>query len=287
MKRVLITGANSYVGTNVEKWLMKEPDKYYVETLDMKNPNWKDFDFSRFDVVFHVAGIVHIKETKENKELYYLINQDMAIETAKKAKNSGVSQFILMSTMNVYGLKKGAISAKTRLNPISEYGKSKRNAEVAIQSLDSSAFKVVIVRPPMIYGPEAVGNYLQLSKFVKKFRIFPKINNKKSFVFIDHFSEFIRIIVSTSARGIFHPQNSFLVSATSIVEEIDKLYSKKILISRVFNFIILFSFINKVSKIFSSLYYDKSLYTEQELQIIKDSSLYDFKKTIKLTEENL
>lgn len=287
MKKILITGANSYVGTNVEKWLMKEPDKYYVETLDMKDPNWKEFDFSKFDVVFHVAAIVHIKEKKENKELYYLINQDMAIETAKKAKTSGVSQFILMSTMNVYGLKKGAISAKTRLNPITEYGKSKRNAEVAIQSLDSSAFKVVIVRPPMIYGPEAVGNYLQLSKFVKKFRIFPKINNKKSFIFIDHFSEFIRIIVFTSARGIFHPQNSFLVSATSIVEEIDKLYSKKILISKVFNFIILFSFINKVSKIFSSLYYDKSLYTEQELQIIKDSSLYDFNKTIKLTEENL
>ena len=41
MKRVLITGANSYVGTNVEKWLMKEPDKFYVETLDMKNPNWR------------------------------------------------------------------------------------------------------------------------------------------------------------------------------------------------------------------------------------------------------
>ena len=56
MKKVLITGANSYIGTNVEQWLLKEPDKYHVETLDMKDPNWINFDFSKFDVVFHVAG---------------------------------------------------------------------------------------------------------------------------------------------------------------------------------------------------------------------------------------
>ena len=69
MKKVLITGANSYVGTNVERWLMKEPDKYYVETLD-KDPNWINFDFSKFDVVFHVAGIAH-KRNKKNRDLFY------------------------------------------------------------------------------------------------------------------------------------------------------------------------------------------------------------------------
>jgi nucleoside-diphosphate-sugar epimerase len=284
MKRVLITGKNSYVGTNVESWLMREPDKYTVERINMRDPKWREFDFSKFDVVFHVAGIVHMKETKKSKELFSLINQDMAIETAKKAKTSGVSQFIFMSTMNVYGLKKGSIGTKTRLKPTTEYGKSKRNAEVVIQSLESSVFKVVIVRPPMIYGPRAVGNYLHFSNFVKKYRIFPKIDNKKSFIFIDHFSEFIRIIIFKSLMGIFHPQNSFLVSATNIVEEIDKLYIKKIYISKIFNFIILFNFITKVSKVFNSLYYDKSLYSEQELQMINDSSIYDFKCTIKLTE---
>ena len=65
MIKVLITGANSYVGTNVEKWLMKEPDSYYIETLEMKDPNWEDFDFSVFDVVFHMAGIAHVSSKKK------------------------------------------------------------------------------------------------------------------------------------------------------------------------------------------------------------------------------
>src|SRR5690554_6798259 len=102
MKKILITGANSYVGTNVEKWLMKEPNKYYVETLDMKDSNWKEFDFSRFDVVFHVAAIVHKRESKKNKNMYYNVNTKLAREVAKKSKNSKVKQFIFMSSMSVY-----------------------------------------------------------------------------------------------------------------------------------------------------------------------------------------
>ena len=86
MKRVLITGANSYVGTNVEKWLMKEPDKYYVETLDMKDPNWREFDFSKFDVVFHVAGIAHVSKKKSLKELYYKVNTNITVKTDKISK---------------------------------------------------------------------------------------------------------------------------------------------------------------------------------------------------------
>ena len=88
MKRVLITGANSYVGTNVERWLKKYPDEFEVDTVGTFNDEWKTADFSRYDVVFHVAGIAHQKETKENAHLYYEVNKDLAIETAKKAKES-------------------------------------------------------------------------------------------------------------------------------------------------------------------------------------------------------
>lgn len=65
MKKILITGANSYIGTNFENLLAKEPDKYKIESIDMKGELWKKKDFSKFDVVFHVAGIAHIKETKK------------------------------------------------------------------------------------------------------------------------------------------------------------------------------------------------------------------------------
>lgn len=64
MKRVLITGANSYVGTNVEKWLLKEPENYQVDTIDMIDGSWREKSFSGYDVVFHVAGIAHVNAKK-------------------------------------------------------------------------------------------------------------------------------------------------------------------------------------------------------------------------------
>ena len=89
MKRILITGANSYVGTSVENYLEQWPDKYYVETIDMIDGSWRNRDFSGFDAVYHVAGIAHSdngKISKEKERLYYSINTDLTVETAKKAK---------------------------------------------------------------------------------------------------------------------------------------------------------------------------------------------------------
>ena len=58
MKRILITGANSYIGTSFENW-MKQYDGYEISTLDMQNPKWREYDFSGYDRVFHVAGLAH------------------------------------------------------------------------------------------------------------------------------------------------------------------------------------------------------------------------------------
>ena len=100
MKKILITGANSYIGTSFEKY-MEQYDGYQIDTLDMMNPEWKNHDFSIYDVVFHVAGIAHQKETKENTHLYYKINRDLAIATAKLVKEAGVKRFVFMSSMSV------------------------------------------------------------------------------------------------------------------------------------------------------------------------------------------
>lgn len=67
MKKILITGKNSYIGTSLENWLMKEPDKYKIDSIDMIDGSWKAVDFSQYDVVYHVAGIAHIKETKKTR----------------------------------------------------------------------------------------------------------------------------------------------------------------------------------------------------------------------------
>ena len=59
-KKVLITGQGSYIGTAVERWLLKDKDHYQVDTLDMQDETWRDTDFSQYDVVYHVAGIAQM-----------------------------------------------------------------------------------------------------------------------------------------------------------------------------------------------------------------------------------
>lgn len=116
MKKILITGANSYIGINVERWLLKENNvgrKYSVDTLDMLNPTWKLKNFSEYDVVFHVAGIAHQKETTKNAKLYYEVNEELAFSVAEKAKQEGVSHFIILSSMSVYGMQQGHITKST------------------------------------------------------------------------------------------------------------------------------------------------------------------------------
>src|SRR6056297_1230510 len=155
MKKILITGANSYIGTSVEKWLLKEPEKYKVDTLDMKNHSWKEKDFSGYDVVFHVAGIAHVSSDPKMEDLYYKVNRDLAIETAEKAKKDGVKQFIFMSSIIVYGnsdIKNGVITINTIPKPANFYGNSKLQAEESILPLADESFKIIILSPPMIYG---------------------------------------------------------------------------------------------------------------------------------------
>ena len=107
MKRILITGANSYIGTSFEKYLADNyPDKYVVYTIDMVDGSWREKSFAGYDSVFHVAGIAHSdtgKISKEKEKLYYEINTDLTFETAKKAKADGAGQFIFMSSAIVYG----------------------------------------------------------------------------------------------------------------------------------------------------------------------------------------
>lgn len=263
MKRVLITGANSYVGTNVEKWLMREPENFYVETLDMRDPNWKNFDFSKFDVVFHVAGIAHIKETKKNIDQYFMVNRDLAVEVATKAKSSGVSQFIFMSTMAIYGLDgniktKQVINLSTKPNPKSSYGKSKFEAEERIVNMDSLSFKVLILRPPMVYGDGSPGNYNKLKKYIIKYRIVPKIKNERSIINISVLSETIREYIQNEQRGIKLPQDSKKFCFMDFVYDIEYEYKIRIIKSRILSFVIKKFMCNLTifKKMFGSLIYD-------------------------------
>ena len=103
MKRVLITGANSFVGTNVERWLLRNPEQFQVDTVDTMNDVWRKVYRTKYDTVYHVAGIAHVDPKPEMAPLYYKVNRDLAIAVAKAAKTAGVKQFIYMSNKKYSG----------------------------------------------------------------------------------------------------------------------------------------------------------------------------------------
>lgn len=280
MKKILITGKNSYVGTSLERWLGNYPDRYSIDSTSLRNDSWKKIDFSEYDVVIHVAGIAHIKETKVNANLYYKVNRDLAYEVAQKAKVDGVKQFIFLSSMSIYGIKSGVIDKHSPPQPKSNYGKSKLQAEELISSLEENSFRVAILRPPMIYGKGCKGNYTKLANLAIKTPIFPNLDNKRSMIFIDNLSEFIRLLIDDTKSGLFHPQNKEYVCTSEMVEMIAELHGANIKMTKVFNVFLKFIPINTVKKVFGDLVYDKKMDDYENRYIV-----YDFKTSIKLTEK--
>lgn len=238
MKKILITGAGSYIGTAFQRYLAQWPERYAVDTVDMIGDAWRQTDFSGYDTVFHVAGIAHSDNGKisaEKEKLYYAVNTDLTVETAQKAKAAGVGQFIFMSSAIVYGDsapigKNKMITRDTPTSPANCYGDSKVQAEKGILPLSDDTFKVVVLRPPMIYGPGSKGNYPILSKLARKLPLFPKVANQRSMLYIDHLTEFIRLMVENGEEGVFWPQNATYSNTTELVRTIAAAHGKKMAI---------------------------------------------------------
>lgn len=269
MKKILITGANSYIGGSFETYLKQWPEKYQVDTLDMIGDNWKDASFAGYDAVFHVAGLVHLAKAKDDPsqaDLYEQVNTRLAVETAQKARQEGVKHFIFMSSASVYGLtapmgKVVMITKDTPLEPKDSYGISKKKAEEGLQCLAEESFKIAILRPPMIYGKGCKGNYQTMAKLAKKLPIFPFVNNQRSMLYIDNLSEFVRLVIDDEAEGIFCPQNNEYTNTSDMVNLIAHANGKGILMIRGFSWALklLRPLTGIVDKAFGSLCYDFAL----------------------------
>ena len=229
MRKILITGANSYIGEAVRRYLLSFPKDYEVIVKDTIGWKPQTLDFQGIDVVFNVAGIAHIKETKKNEHMYYEINRDLVIEIAKSAKACGVRQFIQLSTMSVYGIVEGIITKDSLVNPINAYGKSKAEADLAIKKLNDESFKFACLRPPMVYGKGCKGNYQKLRLFALKSPVFPNYNNQRSMIYIGNLCCFIKQCIDTEREGLFFPQNAEYVNTSRMVRYIAKNNGKKII----------------------------------------------------------
>ncbi len=281
-KRILISGANSYIGISFEKWLAQWPEKYIVDTVDMIDGSWREKSFVGYDVVFHVAGIAHVSADPSKEDLYFKINRDLAVETAKKAKTDGVKQFIFMSSMIVYGKDEPAgsqkvITSETQPSPSDFYGRSKLEADLAIQEMADESFAVSIMRPPVIYGPGCKGNFPRLLSLAKKTFVFPNISNSRSMLYIDNLCEFLRIVIDGTKTGIFFPQNKEYVSTKDVIVEYRKQAGKSTILLTLPGFLVsLMSGIDVFNKAFGTKVYDKNM-SGLDLEY----NVVDFKKSIK------
>lgn len=297
MKKILITGAGSYIGTNVEDYLNNYNEAqgevlYLVDTLCQRGDTWKERDFSRYDVIFHVTGIAHADTTgatEETKEMYYRVNCGLAVETARKAAAEGVKQFIYMSSIMVYGesSRPGVlrrITPDTLPSPKGFYGDSKWQAEKELAKVEG--IKLTILRPPFIYGKGCKGNYPMLSRLAGALPLFPTLSNERSMLYVGNLCEFVRIVIEQERAGVLFPQNREYTSTSDMLCQIAEARGRKTLKLPLLNPMIkLCSRLpgrmgRLADKAFGSLSYDMTM-----SEIGTDYRIYSFQESICKTEE--
>lgn len=296
--KVLITGAGSYVGESVKKYILATSTDFEIDSVDMMNDSWKQTDFTKYDVVFHVAGIAHVNADPKMEPLYYKVNRDLTVEVAKQAKESGVKQFIFMSSQIVFheskSLKTEVLTKETKPNPNGFYGDSKLQAEIGLWNLVSkdpstlnpqpSTMKICILRPCMIYGPNAKGNFPRLAKLATKVLVFPEWHNKRSMLYIDNLAEFVKQAIIRQLEGTFYPQNREQADTVEIIRYFAKASGHKVWITKLFNpFVWLGSFVlQPINKMFATYYYDPEM-----SKMDFDYQLVSFDESLKRVAESL
>ena len=226
MKRILITGADSYIGESFRDWLAAWQGDYAVDTLDLRERDWQLHSFSGYAAVLHVAAIVHVRERDAAR--YYAVNRDLALETALKAKAAGVKQFIFMSTMGVYDNGLRCIERPDQVKPKTEYQKSKLEAEQAICPLRGENFHVAVVRAPFVYGRGCKGNYQRLRGLALRLGVFPNVSNERSMLYIRTLCAFLQGLVDAGESGLFHPQDAGYVSTAEMFRLIRAAHGKSL-----------------------------------------------------------
>lgn len=291
MKKILITGINSYVGKNFADYMKNRPG-YKCVAISMRDGSWRDEDFSDFDTVFHVAGLAHSDNGKispDKSRAYYKVNTELTLELAKKCRKEGVGQFIFMSSAIVYGHsgrigERRRITADTRCTPANSYGDSKLQAELGLKKLEDEDFKVVILRPPMIYGRGCKGNYPVLSLFARRLPVFPYIENERSMLYIENLMEFVKLMIDKGERGTFFPQNAEYSNTSQLVAMIAEAQGRKLVLLPGFTWAVKFLglFTPLADKAFGSLSYDMSMSDYKK----GNYRLYSLEESIMRTEDS-
>ncbi|ATG76505.1 NAD-dependent epimerase/dehydratase family protein [Pseudoalteromonas sp. 1_2015MBL_MicDiv] len=239
MRKILLTGSTGFIGKELCQSIIEQQEFELCKVVRNKNNNDSDSfivgefnsdtDFSSalegVSVVIHLAAVAHsnYSSPSDAAKSYKSCNVDATLALAKQASEQGVCRFIFLSSIGVNGNSNSVPFTPLDLEcPVDDYAKSKYEAETALRELSKlTRMEVVIIRPPLVYGKNAPGNFGILLKVAEKNLPLPlgSINNKRSFVAIDN-------LVDLIVACIDHPNavnQTFLVSDDVVISTSDLL----------------------------------------------------------------
>ena len=267
MTKVLITGANSFVGTNFRKFSQYTD----IEEVSLFDTRPEDIEFSKYDVVLHLAAIVHQSKKIAEAE-YFRVNRDLCLRVAEQAKKRGIRQFVFLSTLKVYGEYVNGSELRNEDSecfPDDAYGKSKYSAEIGLKKLEDKHFTVSIIRTPLVYGEGVKANMINLIRLIEILPLLPfgSVNNKRNFTFTENLVGYIDKIIERKSSGIFIAMDEYALSTTELVVYLSKYLGEKVRLFRlplIFIHIGTFLIPSYFERLYGSLEFDNSK-TKKEL----------------------
>ncbi|MCX6051223.1 MAG: NAD-dependent epimerase/dehydratase family protein [Campylobacterales bacterium] len=275
MKSIVLTGSNGFVGSY---FIENYSSKYTIQKFSFLNDNFTLLNLQGVDIVVHLSALVH-QMGGANVDDYEKVNVTQTLDLAKKAKESGVGQFVFMSTVKVYGEETSSIYTETSIcTPQDEYGKSKLKAENELLKLEDENFKISIIRTPIVYGYGVKANIKNLVNLVNKVPILPfgGIKNKRSMVYVGNLCHLMNVVIQSTACGIFLASDDKPLSTANLIELIEKELHKKVYLVKIPFFESLFKLLKPSfhKRLYGSLEVDNSL-TKERLNLKNPYSVED------------
>jgi nucleoside-diphosphate-sugar epimerase len=198
MKRVAIVGGSGFIGSHALNafksaghsvmGLSRHENAIACHAVDYTDIEAVAAAIAGVDSIVHVAGLAHVdsRSLMNAESAYRSANVDVAVAVAKAAILAGVNRFVLLSSAGVFGSQSppGGFSDSMEPNPYDEYTRSKLEGERGVAKVLSGQMALVILRPPMVYGPNAPGSFHRLCKWVQRGLPLPlgRIFARRSFI---------------------------------------------------------------------------------------------------------